>query len=106
MEMQELQKKIKQKLCRHRYQVAMKLEHVGRNHYCQSSVKTCIKCEKRVQGDEALKRGDSMKYLKNFFVNLATFIVVWLFLIQWFGFRILLTIPVLWWDELKRKFKG
>lgn len=47
-----------------------------------------------------------MRYVKNFFVNLATFIVVWLFLIQWFGAGILLTIPVLWWQQLKRRVGG
>lgn len=45
-----------------------------------------------------------MRYLKNFLVNLFTIIGVWIILINWFGFKVLLTIPEFWWDKFKNKF--
>lgn len=44
-----------------------------------------------------------MKYIKNFIVNLFVVTCVWIFLIHWFGFKVLLTVPIFWWNKLKDK---
>lgn len=46
-----------------------------------------------------------MRFFKNIAVNLVTIIAVWIFLIHWFGFKVLLTIPEFWWNRFKNKFK-
>lgn len=46
-----------------------------------------------------------MRYLKNFLIDLFTIIGVWIILIHWFGFKVLLTIPVFWWGRLKNKLR-